>query len=133
MCLVECSGFIPCDIGANHCRLRHIGWEKCGHGLTSSPRETAAGDFLNELLVLFRCPPQSSAALLDGTLPLHCCTGKFAGKIPTWRVPVEHVLGLVTAHGGVDAGWSEHGAVLAAPGAVGDAGVNWVDNPGGGV
>ena len=24
--------FVPCSIGANHCRLRHIGWEKCGHG-----------------------------------------------------------------------------------------------------
>ena len=30
--------FVPCDIGANHCRLRHIGWERCGHGLTSRPR-----------------------------------------------------------------------------------------------
>ena len=20
--------FVPCSIGANHCRLRHIGWEK---------------------------------------------------------------------------------------------------------
>ena len=27
--------FVPCGIGANHCRLRHIGWEKSGHGLTS--------------------------------------------------------------------------------------------------
>ena len=25
--------FVPYSIGANHCRLRHIGWEKCGHGL----------------------------------------------------------------------------------------------------
>ena len=31
--------FVPCDIGADHCRLRHIGWEWCGHGLTSRPRE----------------------------------------------------------------------------------------------
>ena len=114
--------FIPCDIGANHCRLRHIGWEKCGHGLTSWPRETAAGDFLNELLVLFRYPPRSAAALLDSTLPLRYCTEKFASKIPTWRLPVDgHVLGLVT------------GAVLAAPGAVGDACVNWVSGAGGGV
>ena len=22
--------FLPCSIGANHCRLRHIGWERCG-------------------------------------------------------------------------------------------------------
>ena len=28
--------FVTCSIGANHCRLRHIGWEKCGHGLTFS-------------------------------------------------------------------------------------------------
>ena len=38
--------FVPCMIGANHCRLRQIGWEKCGHGLTSRPRETASAAFL---------------------------------------------------------------------------------------
>ena len=43
--------FIPCDIGANHCRLRHIGWERCGHGLTSRPRESSSVDFLDKLLV----------------------------------------------------------------------------------
>ena len=26
--------FVPCS-SADHCRLRHIGWAKCGHGLTS--------------------------------------------------------------------------------------------------
>ena len=41
--------FVPCSIGANHCRLRHIVWEKCGHGLTSGPRESASELFLNEL------------------------------------------------------------------------------------
>ena len=41
--------FLPCSIGANHCRLRHIGWEKSGHGLTSRPRESASELFLNEL------------------------------------------------------------------------------------
>ena len=47
--------FVPCSIGVNHCRLRHVGSEKCGHGLTSRPRETASEPFLNELylLVLF--------------------------------------------------------------------------------
>ena len=25
--------FVTCSIGANHCQLRHIGREKCGHGL----------------------------------------------------------------------------------------------------
>ena len=33
------GGFVTCSIGANHCRLRHIGWEKCGHGLTSRPEK----------------------------------------------------------------------------------------------
>ena len=45
--------FVPCEVGANHCRLRHLGWEKCGHGLTSRPRESASDGFLNELLVFF--------------------------------------------------------------------------------
>ena len=44
--------FVPCFIGANHCRLRHIGWEKCGHGLTSRPRESVSVPFLDELLFL---------------------------------------------------------------------------------
>ena len=47
--------FVSCDVGANHCRLRHLGWEKCGHGLTSRPRESSA------------------AALLGGKLPLRYC------------------------------------------------------------
>ena len=62
--------FLPCSIGANHCRLRHIGWEKCGHGLTSRRRESASEHFLDELLGLFRYPPGSGRALLAGTLPL---------------------------------------------------------------
>ena len=62
--------FVPCSIGANHCRLRHIGWERCGHGLTSRPRESASVPFIDELLCLFRYPSQSGRALLNGTLPL---------------------------------------------------------------
>ena len=45
--------FMPCSIGANHCRLRHIGWEKCCHGLAPRPRESASEPFLDELLRLF--------------------------------------------------------------------------------
>ena len=69
--------FVPCSIGANHCRLRHIGWEKCGHGLTSRPRESASELFLNELLSLFRYPSRSGRALLNGTLPLRYCAVRF--------------------------------------------------------
>ena len=82
---------MPCSVGANHCGLRHIGWEKCGHGLTSRPRESASEGFLNEI------PSSSAAALLEGTLPLRYCAGRFAGRIPTWRLPVDgHVADLVT-------------------------------------
>ena len=31
--------FLSCRIGVNHCRLRHIGWVRCGLGLTSRPGE----------------------------------------------------------------------------------------------
>ena len=90
--------FVPCSIGANHCRLRHIGWEKCGHGLTSRPRESASELFLDELLGLFRYPPGSGHALLDGTLPLRYCAARFACRTPTWRLPVSgHVVDLVAA------------------------------------
>ena len=44
--------FVPCDIGANHCRLRHIGWERCGHGLTSRPRVLIGVVFVIWLLIV---------------------------------------------------------------------------------
>ena len=73
-------------------------------------------------------------SFLGGALPLRYCAGKSACKIPTWRLPVVgQVLGVVTADGGVDAVLSDHSAVAAVPGARGDAGVNWVRRPGGGV
>ena len=63
-------------IGANHCRLRHIGWEKCGYGLAYRPKETAGRvTFLDELLVLFRCPPRSALALLEGNFALEVLCG----------------------------------------------------------
>ena len=91
--------FVPCSIGANHCRLRHIGWEKCGHGLTSRPRESASEFFLDELLSLFPYPFKSGRALLNGTLPLRYCAARFAYSTPTWRLPASgHVGSLVAAH-----------------------------------
>ena len=78
--------FLPCSVGANHCRLRHIG-EKCGHGLTSRPRESASEGFLNELLILFGYLSGSAAALLSGELPHRYCSGKFACRLPTWGLP----------------------------------------------
>ena len=73
--------FVPCDIGADHCKLRHIGWERCGHGLTSRPRESSSEDFLDKLLVLFGYPDRSAAALLAGDLPIRYCSARFAWKL----------------------------------------------------
>ena len=55
-----------------------LAWKKRGHGLTSGPRETASAAFLNEVSILFQYPPRSASALLDGTLPLRSCAGRFA-------------------------------------------------------
>ena len=93
------GGFVPCSVGANHCRLHHIGWEKCGHGLTSRPRESASVLFLDELFGLFRYPPKSGRALIGGTLPLRYCVARFACSTPTWRLPASgYVRRLVAAH-----------------------------------
>ena len=98
--------FLPCSSGAYHCRLRHVGWEKCGHGLTSGPRETASELFLIELLGLFRSPPGSGRASLAGTLPLRYCAAQFACTTPTWRLPVSgHVVDLVTAAADIGRGY----------------------------
>ena len=92
-------GLFACSIGANHCRLRHIGWEKCGHGLTSRPRESASAHFLDELLALFRYPSGSGHALLAGTLPLRYCSTRFACMTPSWRLPaLGSVRSLVAAY-----------------------------------
>ena len=94
--------FVPCSIGANHCSLRHIGWEKCGHGLTSRPQESASEPFSEDLLRLFSYPSGSARAFLAGTLPLRFCATRFASRAPSWRLPVPgQVASLVTAISGV--------------------------------
>ena len=92
--------FVLCSIGANHCRLRHLGWERCSHGLTSRPQESASAPFLDQLLLLFHYPPRSSGALLAGTLPSRYCSAKFASETPFWALPVPgSVAGLLTDWG----------------------------------
>ena len=90
--------FVPCAIGANHCTLRHLGWERCSHGLTSRPRESASAPFFAPAFICsFHYPSRSSGALLAGTLPLRYCSSKFAAKTPFWVLPVPgHVSGLLT-------------------------------------
>ena len=79
--------FLPGRIVANHGRLRHIGWEKCCHGLTCRPRESSGEGFLSDLLGLLGYPSGSGAALLDGSLKLRYNTFPFARKKPTLRLP----------------------------------------------
>ena len=115
--------FVPCSNGANHCRRRHIAWEKRGHGLTSRPRGTAWESFLNKLLLLFRYPPRSAPALLGGTLPLGYCASRFASEVPTWRFPTEGGVGNLVTTAGEDAGFDEVSS--------GGTGLDSVDGPGG--
>ena len=79
--------FLPCRIGANHCRLRHLGWEKCGHGLTFRPRETSHPGFLDSLLEVFGYPEGSGGLLFSGELTLRFCSGNFAMRKPSWSLP----------------------------------------------
>ena len=79
--------FLPCRIGANHCRLRSIGWERCGHGLTSRPLEASDAGFLDDLLFLFGYPVGSGQSLVDGSLRMRYCSANFSCKKPTWKLP----------------------------------------------
>ena len=79
--------FLPCRIGAKHCRLRSIGWERCGHGLTSRPLEASGAVFLDDLLSLFGYPGGSGQSLVDGSLRMRYCSANFSHKKPTWGLP----------------------------------------------
>ena len=74
--------FLPCRIGANHCRLRSIGWERCGHGLTSRPLEASGVGFLDDLLFLFGYPIGSGQSLIDGSLRMRYCSANLARSLP---------------------------------------------------
>ena len=120
--------FLPWDIGANHGRLRHIGWDKCCHGLTSRPRETSSVLFLDELLVLFGYPAASGADLLAGVLPLRYYSESFAHRLPTWRLPESGNVASFLASGGL-----VQGGPCALSAALGSAVVCLASGSGGGV
>ena len=94
--------FIPGRIGAKHGRLRHVGWEKCCHGLTCRPLESSGEGFLSDFLGLLGYPSGSGQALLDGTLQLRYHSFPFANRKPTWRLPVEGNVSLFIATCEVD-------------------------------
>ena len=89
--------FIPGRIGANHGRLRHVGWEKCCHGLTCRPLESSGEEFLSDFLGLLGYPSGSGRPLLGGTLHLKNQSFPFANRKPTWGLPVEGKVSLVIA------------------------------------
>ena len=96
--------FIPGRFGANHGRLRHIGWEICCHGLTCRPRKSSLEGFLGDLLSLLGYPSGPGIALLDGTMKLKYHTFSFACRKPSWRLPHPgHVVHILTT-GGEDVG-----------------------------
>ena len=120
--------FLLGGIGANHGRLRHIGWDKCCHGLTSRPRETSSVWFLDELLILFGYPAASGADLLAGTLPLRYYSESFSRRIPTWRLPESGNVASFLASGEL-----VRGGPSALSAALGGAGVCLASGSGGGV
>ena len=118
---------LPCRIGAKHCRLRHLGWEKCGHGLTSRPGETSHPGFLDSLLAVFRYPVGSGGLLLSGELPLRFCSGNFALRRPSWSLPDSGGVQALLSEGGSDLSIAELPAVQ---GRV-DSGGCWTKGAGG--
>ena len=120
--------FIPGGIGANHGRLRHVGWSKSCHGLTSRPRETSSVRFLDELLFLFGYPVASGAGLLAVTLPLRYFSESFARKVPTWCLPGDGSVASFVASGGL-----VRGSLSALSAALGSADVCLAGGSGGGV
>ena len=65
--------FIPCQPSAHSARLSHFGWGRCGHGLSSRPRESSDQQF-------------PDTELFNGTLKLRysvmvgiCSPGLFSG------------------------------------------------------
>ena len=65
-------------------RLRHLGWEGSGHGLTSRPRETSSRVMLDELLFLLGYPLHSGDALLGTLLPQRYCKRRLGVSVPSW-------------------------------------------------
>ena len=92
--------FIPGRIGENHSRLRHVGWQKCCHGLSCRPLETSGEGVLSDLLSLLGYPGGSGAALLGGSLRLKYQTLPFARRKPTWKIPLNGGVANIIAAGG---------------------------------
>ena len=74
--------FLPCGVGSHMSRLRHLGWNKCSHGLTSRPSESYQHQCLKAVCGVWSYPKGTAAELLDGTLKLFLPTVFTLGRYP---------------------------------------------------
>ena len=75
--------FIPGSLGTHLCRLSHLGWLQCSHGLTCRPMESCMPGCLKPLLDLLGYPATAISALSNGPLRIRNCTYPFAKKFPS--------------------------------------------------
>ena len=76
--------FIPGSLGPHLCRLSHLGWLQCGHGLSCRPLESSLPNCLEPLLCLLGYPANAVVALSNGALRIRYCTQPFARRFPPW-------------------------------------------------
>ena len=76
--------FLPRDMGGNR-RLRHLGSQGSGPGLTSSPGENSSRAMLDELLSVLGNPLHSGDALLSPLLKY--CKRRFGNGVPSVGYP----------------------------------------------
>ena len=79
--------FLPCRLGSHMSRLRHLGWNQCSHGLTSSPLESCHQQCLKAVCGVLVYPKGAAAELVDGTLKLRYRTTIFTTRFHPWSLP----------------------------------------------
>ena len=79
--------FLPCNLGSQKSRKRHLGWNQCSHGLSSRPLETCHHQCLKAVCGVLVYDKGSALELLDGTLKLRHCTDLLAKRLPPWSLP----------------------------------------------
>ncbi len=84
--------FIPCQPSAHYTRLLHVGWEQCGHGLSSRPRESCDLQFLTPLLDFFGYPDGAATELFNGTLKLRYSSTPFPRNFHLGRCLISLVI-----------------------------------------
>ena len=80
------SRFIPGSLGTHLCRLSHLGWLQCSHGLSCRPLESCIPDCLRPLLDLLGYPANAISALSNGCLRIRYCTHPFAKRFHPWSL-----------------------------------------------